>query len=835
MYKLATYLITLQLFLFIAGSNARAQDSEAWNDDRVGLFVHWGLYSGTEGAWNGSTVGGASEWIQHGANIHTSAYNTQLRPLFAPSTTWATDLALSAKNAGMEYVVVTAKHHDGFTLFNSNEYWSTGATNQPGKTANPYGGSNISPAGRDLMQELVTAVRAQGLKVGFYYSTIDWQHPNAYRGNNNLPKPAVMANGRVDENTAEPDPNAGSYKSYIYNHVEDLLTNYGKIDELWFDYSSDTVQDTDWNAAAMMTMIRAKQPGIMVNNRLFSGLENPNGDFGTPERTIPASGLPFDWETAQAWDNTSWGFKSNANGANYKSTREAVQLYAEASSKGGNMLLNIGPDRFGVIPPEQVTRMAQLGNWMSVNGESIKTTRASGIDASGTWGRMTMNKSGDRYYAIVFDRPANGIIDITSVTQGKIINSVTASRLTATGPVTVPVTNNNGTYTVALSSADLDAIQSATFRIDVDGISINTLPNLASGKMTTSSSVYQDSGLNLHAGLAVDGDKTANTDGSSLNLFHSASNDVNPWFKVDLGTTYRIREITLFNCRNFESRLRGITIQILDASENGIGSYTDLNDNDALGGPSTLKVTLSDAQVVAGHKILITRESDAGGGDDNNVLALSEIEIRGGVMADVTLDGAVDQADLDLLAANWGTGSTWQKGDMNGDGQVDQADLTLALEAWTDAQKPNLASVPAPFLDTDADKLDDNWEMIHFGDLTTQDHTSNNDGDDYNNLWELAFGGDPTVAEASVGVTKLTNVGTSSAEFRYQRPKNYPSTGITYQIETSTNLETWTESNASIGTPPASNIDTRKEWAIFNVPVSGDQKFFRVKITSQTQ
>jgi len=120
-------------------SHAQAQNSESWNDDRAGMFVHWGLYSAT----------------------------------------WAADLAQTAKDAGMEYIVITAKHHDGFTLFNSTEYWSTGASHIPAKTANPYGGTNISPPSRDLMLEFVTAVRAQGLKVGFYYSVIDWQHPNA--------------------------------------------------------------------------------------------------------------------------------------------------------------------------------------------------------------------------------------------------------------------------------------------------------------------------------------------------------------------------------------------------------------------------------------------------------------------------------------------------------------------------------------------------------------------------------------------------------------------------------------------------------------------------------
>ena len=451
---------------------AQAQDTASWNDMRVGMFVHWGLYSGNDVVWPSDNTTSASEWLQQWKNLTTTSYVASLRPQFAPSATWATDLAQAAKDAGVEYVVITAKHHDGFTLFNSTDYWSTGASNDPSKTTNPYGGSNISPSGRDLMQEFVTAVRAQGLKVGFYYSVIDWQHPNAYRGNNGLPKPTAMTNSKYDESSADPDPKSSSYKSYIYSHVEQLMTQYGTIDELWFDFSSDVVQGSDWDADALMAMIRSHQPNIMVNNRLYSGLENSNGNFGTPERTIPASGLAFDWETCQSWDNTSWGYKTVINGASYKTAREAAQLYAEASSKGGNMLLNVGPNRFGAIPAEQATRLAQLGAWMAVNGEAVKNTRANRFGSKPSWGYMTMNKSGKRYYAIAFTNITSNLsIDISQVAIGKKVNGITVQRLTASGPVNVPVNISGETYTVDLAPSDLDALQSATFRIDLDAVS----------------------------------------------------------------------------------------------------------------------------------------------------------------------------------------------------------------------------------------------------------------------------------------------------------------------------------------------------------------------------
>lgn len=821
-------IIVLSICLFGFSVRVKAQASEPWNEDRVGLFIHWGLYSATEGAWNGNTVGGASEWIQHGANIPTASYSTTLKPLFSPSATWATDIAQSAKAAGMKYVVITAKHHDGFTLFNSTEYWSTGATNDPAKTSNPYGGSNISPTGRDLMQELVTAVRAEGLKVGFYYSIIDWQHPNSYRGNNGLPKPAVMGNSKFDENSADPDPNAGSYKTYIFNHVKQLMTEYGEIHELWFDYSSTAVQDTDWDAAALMTMIRTHQPNLMVNNRLYEGLENSNGDFATPERTIPATGLAFDWETVTSWDDTSWGYKSNANGASYKTARQAIQLYAEASSKGGNMLLNIGPDRFGAIPTSQATRMTELGNWMAVNGEALNETQASGIDASGLWGRMTMHKSGNQYHAIVFNRPGNGVIDITSVTTNKIVNSLTVTRLTPTGPVVTPVTNNGGIYTVNLDSADLDAQQSATFRIDLDAI---TLPNLATEKSTSSSSVYDPTNLNLHAGLAVDGDYSAASNSSSLNMFHSDSTDTDPWFMVDLQDTFRIKRITIHNRKGFESRLRDITVEILDASDNVIATYANLNDGNVLGGPPSLEVDLPNNALIAGRKIRVTRASDSGGGDDNTILAISEIDVFGFALADVTLDGVVDQNDLDLIANNWGNGTTYQTGDLNGDGLVNQADLTLVLESWTGTTKANLVNVPAIFIDADNDKLNDNWEMAYFGNITSQDEMSNNDGDAYSNLWEIAFGGDPTVKENQLGELFIKSATTGVFEFRYPRPKNHAQIGITYRIESSTLLVggSWT-TMVNPTTKPSISIDAQKEWAVFHLPSLETREFYRVVI-----
>ncbi len=344
-----------------------------WREARFGMFIHFGAYA----------VPARGEWVKSNERITTAAYQKYIDE-FNPVDFNAKAWAKTAKAAGMKYAVLTAKHHDGFCMFNS-------------KLTDYKLSKNFS--GRDLVREFLDAFRAEGIKVGLYYSLIDWHH-NDYPNVGNHPQ-------RDDEAYGKRNFNWDNYLKYMHGQVEELTTNYGKLDIMWFDYSFDDYSGEKWKATELVSMIRKNQPNIILDNRLsvHDGSSakqrtiNAIGDFESPEQGIPDIALldkyqnPLPWETCLTL-NGGWGYTEQDH--NWKSPELIVQTLVNCVSKNGNLLLNVGPNARGIIPKESETILGEVGKWMETNGESIYGCGAVNLNKP-DWGRYT--KKGNTIYA----------------------------------------------------------------------------------------------------------------------------------------------------------------------------------------------------------------------------------------------------------------------------------------------------------------------------------------------------------------------------------------------------------------------------------------------------
>lgn len=371
-----------------------------WRDAKFGMFIHWGAYSIIGGERGEQIAGGGAEWAMDKLDYTIEEYEKFPR-MFNPQLFNADDWVKMAKDAGMKYIVITSKHHDGFCL------WDSKVTD--------YDIMDTAPFKRDIIRELAEASRKQGIRFGVYHSIVDWHHPQA-QGN-------LFPNynaGQKDQTVVNPEfPEY--YMNYLKPQVKELLTNYGDIDVVWFD--GDWIADyTTEMGKEMYDFIREIQPNTIINNRVDKGRKgmegmdregNFAGDFGTPEQEIPATGIDEDWESCMTMNGT-WGYKPDDT--DWKSSEDLIQKLVDIVSKGGNFLLNIGPDGYGRFPAQSIRRLKAMGEWTKANAEAIYGAKASPYDMP-EWGRYT-RKDGV-IYAHVFDWPEDGRLKLNKKIKPK--------------------------------------------------------------------------------------------------------------------------------------------------------------------------------------------------------------------------------------------------------------------------------------------------------------------------------------------------------------------------------------------------------------------------------
>ena len=366
--------------LVLATAGTSSQDRLTWwRDARFGMFIHWGLYSIPAGEWKGQQVPGIGEWIMNRAKIPVKEYE-QLASQFNPVKFNADEWVKTAQEAGQKYMVITAKHHDGFAMFHSK--------------VSKYNVYDATPFHRDVIGELAAACKRHGMPLGFYYSqTQDWHEKDAVG------------------NIWDFDPKHANFDKYLHEkampQVRELLTNYGPVALIWFDTPRDI---TAAQSKELVDLVHKLQPNCLVDGRVG----NDAGDYrSTGDNEIPSKRMNYDWEVPATLNDT-WGFKKNDS--NWKSAQTLIRQLVDIVSKNGNYLLNVGPTSEGLIPQPSVERLQAVGAWLKTNGDAVYAAKPSPFPYEFNWGSITTK--GNRLFLNVVEWPKDGRFTLYGLQTG---------------------------------------------------------------------------------------------------------------------------------------------------------------------------------------------------------------------------------------------------------------------------------------------------------------------------------------------------------------------------------------------------------------------------------
>lgn len=345
-----------------------------WDDATFGMFIHWGLYAVPAGEYNGR--GGGAEWIMDSHKIPVSEYE-KYAAQFNPQRFNAKEWVRIAKDAGAKYIVITSKHHDGFSIWDSK--------------ITEYDVMDATPFKRDILKELADACKAADIQFGLYHSIMDWHQPDAK--SKDFPHQSIV------------DPDFTKYREqYLKPQLKELITKYNPS-ILWFD--GEWIPEwTEEQGKDLYNYLRKLKPSLIINNRIgkarggFQGMnkyENAAGDFGTPEQEILKTSSQEYWESCMTLNN-NWGFVKNDN--NWKTAQSLIDNLVDITAKGGNYLLNVGPSADGMIPEPSQMRLAEIGQWMKINREAIYNTKGLATYKEGENLKFTASNDGKTVYAI---------------------------------------------------------------------------------------------------------------------------------------------------------------------------------------------------------------------------------------------------------------------------------------------------------------------------------------------------------------------------------------------------------------------------------------------------